>query len=37
LVFLVAGILALMIGLLTVGYQSRSVALVNPINSLKEE
>jgi putative ABC transport system permease protein len=37
LVFFVAGILALIIGLLTVGYQSRSAALVNPINSLKEE
>lgn len=36
-IFFIAGILALIIGLLTVGYQSRSAALVNPINSLKEE
>jgi len=37
LVFFVAGILALVIGLLTVGYQSRAAALVNPVNVLKEE
>ena len=37
LIFLVAGLLALVIGLLTVSYQSRAAAVVNPVNALKEE
>ncbi len=37
LVFLLAGIVAMAIGLFTVGYQSRAAALVNPVNALKEE
>lgn len=37
LVFILAGILALIIGLVTVGYQSRAAAVINPVNALKEE
>jgi putative ABC transport system permease protein len=37
LVFVLSGLLALTVGLLTVGYQSRAAALVNPVNALKEE
>ncbi len=36
-VFVAAGITAMLIGLLTVGFQSRAAALVNPVNALKEE
>jgi putative ABC transport system permease protein len=36
-IFLVAGLAALAIGLLTVSYQARAAAVVNPVNSLKEE
>jgi putative ABC transport system permease protein len=36
-IFVVAGLVALGIGLLTVGYQSRAAAVINPVNSLKEE
>lgn len=36
-VFISAGLLAMAIGLATVGYQSRAAAIINPVNALKEE
>ncbi len=36
-IFLLAGLAALAIGLFTVSYQARAAALVNPVDSLKEE
>jgi putative ABC transport system permease protein len=36
-VFLLSGVVALMIGLLTVSYQSIAAAVVNPVKSLRSE
>ncbi len=36
-IFLLAGLMAMAIGILTVSYQSRGAATINPVNALKEE